>query len=65
MIGDLLGEGESINIAVEVQKSEHASYAVRGTLTSSNSSLEMKSPEACDCKLSGDSSKCGIKRNFI
>ena len=36
MIGDLLGEGESINIAVEVQKSEHAGYAVRGTLTSSN-----------------------------
>ena len=36
MIGDLLGWGESINIALEVQKSKQAGYAVRGTLTSSN-----------------------------
>jgi len=36
MIGDLLGWGESINIALEVQKGNQAGYAVRGTLTSSN-----------------------------
>ena len=36
MIGDLLGWGESINIALEVQKGRQAGYAVRGTLTSSN-----------------------------
>jgi len=36
MIGDLLGWGEAINIALEVQKGKHDGYAVRGTLTSSN-----------------------------
>jgi len=36
MIGDLLGLGESINIALEVQKGKQDGYAVRGTLTSSN-----------------------------
>jgi len=36
MIGDLLGWGESINIALEVQKGKQDGYAVRGTLTSSN-----------------------------
>ena len=36
MIGDLLGLGESINIALEVQKGKQDDYAVRGTLTSSN-----------------------------
>ena len=36
MIGDLLGWGESINIALEVQKGRQDGYAVRGTLTSSN-----------------------------
>ena len=36
MIGDLLGLGESINIALEVQKGKQEGYAVRGTLTSSN-----------------------------
>ena len=36
MIGDLLGWGESITIALEVQKGKQAGYAVRGTLTSSN-----------------------------
>jgi hypothetical protein len=36
MIGDLLGEGQSINIAVEVQKGSQDGYAVRGTLTSNN-----------------------------
>ena len=36
MIGDLLGWGEAINIALEVQKGRQEGYAVRGTLTSSN-----------------------------
>jgi len=36
MIGDLLGWGEAINIALEVQKGKQDGYAVRGTLTSSN-----------------------------
>jgi hypothetical protein len=36
MIGDLLGWGEAINIALEVQKGKQDDYAVRGTLTSSN-----------------------------
>ena len=36
MIGDLLGEGSLINIAVEVQKGSQDGYAVRGTITSSN-----------------------------
>jgi len=36
MIGDLLGWGESINIALEIQNGKQAGYAVRGTLTSSN-----------------------------
>ena len=36
MIGDLLGLGESINIALEVNKGKQNGYAVRGTLTSSN-----------------------------
>ena len=36
MIGDLLGWGEAINIALEVQKGKHEGFAVRGTLTSSN-----------------------------
>ena len=36
MIGDLLGLGKSINIALEVQKGRQDGYAVRGTLTSSN-----------------------------
>ena len=36
MVGDLLGEGAQINIAVEVQKWAKDGYAVRGTLTSSN-----------------------------
>ena len=36
MVGDLLGEGAQINIAVEVQKGTQDGYAVRGTLTSSN-----------------------------
>ena len=36
MVGDLLGEGAFINIAVEVQKGSQNDYAVRGTLTSSN-----------------------------
>ena len=36
MIGDLLGWGEAINIALEVQKGKYDGYAVRGTLTSSN-----------------------------
>jgi len=36
MIGDLLGWGESINIALEVQKGRQDGYAVRGTITSSN-----------------------------
>ena len=36
MIGDLLGEGASINIAIEVQKGKQDDYAVRGILTSSN-----------------------------
>ena len=36
MIGDLLGWGEAINIALEVQKGKQEGYAVRGTLTSSN-----------------------------
>ena len=36
MVGDLFGWGESINIALEVQKGQQDAYAVRGTLTSSN-----------------------------
>ena len=36
MIGDLLGWGEAINIALEVQKGKQDGFAVRGTLTSSN-----------------------------
>ena len=36
MIGDLLGWGKAINIALEIQKGKQAGYAVRGTLTSSN-----------------------------
>ncbi|MCL1916878.1 MAG: Rpn family recombination-promoting nuclease/putative transposase [Peptococcaceae bacterium] len=36
MIGDLLGKGAFINIAIEVQKGAQNDYAVRGTLTSSN-----------------------------
>jgi len=36
MVGDLLGEGSLLNIAVEVQKNSQNDYAVRGTLTSSN-----------------------------
>jgi len=36
MVGDLLGEAESLNITVEVQKTKQDDYAVRGTLTSSN-----------------------------
>ena len=36
MIGDLLGWGETINIALEVQKGKQDGFAVRGTLTSSN-----------------------------
>ena len=36
MVGDLLGEGYLINIAVEVQKGSQDSYAVRGTITSGN-----------------------------
>ena len=36
MIGDLLGWGESINIALEIQKGRQDGYAVRGTLTSVN-----------------------------
>jgi len=36
MIGDLLGWGEAINIALEVQRGKQDGYAVRGTLTSSN-----------------------------
>jgi len=36
MIGDLIGWGEAINIALEVQRDKQDSYAVRGTLTSSN-----------------------------
>jgi len=35
-LGDLLGWGEAINIALEVQKGKQDGYAVRGTLTSSN-----------------------------
>jgi hypothetical protein len=36
MVGDLFGWGESINIAVEVQKGKQEAYAVRGTITSSS-----------------------------
>ena len=36
MVGDMIGEGAQINIAVEVQKKIQDGYAVRGTLTSSN-----------------------------
>ena len=36
MVGDLLGEGYLINIAVEVQKGTQEGYAVRGTITSGN-----------------------------
>ena len=36
MVGDLVGEGCLINIAVEVQKGSQAGYAVRGTITSGN-----------------------------
>ena len=36
MIGDLVGEGTLINIAIEVQKGSQDGYAVRGTITSSN-----------------------------
>ena len=36
MVGDLLGEGYMINIAVEVQKGSQEGYAVRGTITSGN-----------------------------
>ena len=36
MVGDLLGEGYLINIAVEVQKGSQDGYAVRGTITSGN-----------------------------
>ena len=36
MVGDLLGEGYLINIAVEVQKGSQDDYAVRGTITSGN-----------------------------
>ena len=36
MVGDLLGEGRLINIAVEVQKGSQEGYAVRGTITSGN-----------------------------
>ena len=36
MVGDMLGEGFLINIAVEVQKKGQDGYAVRGTITSSN-----------------------------
>ena len=36
MVGDLLGEGYLLNIAVEVQKGIQDGYAVRGTMTSGN-----------------------------
>jgi hypothetical protein len=36
MVGDLLGEGESINISIEVQRKSQDDYAVRGILSSSN-----------------------------
>ena len=36
MIGDLLGLGKQINIAVEVQKGSQKDFSVRGTITSSN-----------------------------
>ena len=36
MVGDLFGEGEFINLAVEVQRGKQEDYAIRGTLTSSN-----------------------------
>ena len=36
MVGDLLGEGEAINLAIEAQKEGQSGFAVRGTLSSSN-----------------------------
>jgi hypothetical protein len=36
MVGDLIGWGKMISLAIEVQKRKHDDYAVRGTITAGN-----------------------------